>query len=156
MCGKGTTNIYWLLFGVFVSLLTLVTVSTLEYPMSTFLVVLSSMDLMSVIILSSATISRNIKLSRMALILTVLVVIKTVSIFVSSFFISYDFLKTILSYFLIDAEEASPETLRFVAVLTGVILVAKSLCMMIKAITLHRYVASLGSTILWSYRKDGL
>lgn len=155
MCGT-KQNIYCLLAGIIFSLTSLVSVSTLSYPMSTIMVVFTSLDLMANLTFTCAYVSSSLSLAKTALMLTSMVLIQSLSLFATSLFVDLGYMKRFLSYFYVSTDDLAPEFMRLVLVMAGTIVMVRSFIMFLKAYFLHRQAKERGDTIIWSYKEQGL
>merc|ERR1712029_312640 len=157
MCCCGVNkNIFCLLSGVVFCMMSLVSVSTLSYPLSTVLVVFSSLDLMANVTYVCAHVSTDMKVTRAALFLTFIVMIKSLTLFGSSLFVSLKYMKLFLNNFFVDTSTLSPEIMRMIIVVSGFLLVCKSSFVFVNCYFLNRKVKQRGDVILWSYNEQGL
>ena len=144
----------FLMIGVIFSQISLITVSTLSYPMSTILVILSSFDLMTNITLTCASATQSMVLAKAALALSLVCFIKSVSLFGVSLFIEYGQLEKILKNFI--AQEIGPQAMRLIVVVTGTIFVVKALLLTCQALKNYWRMKKLGDVIPFSYKLHGL
>ena len=130
--------------------------STLSYPMSTIMVVFTSLDLIAMVTYTCAYVSSSLSLTKTALMLTSIVMIQSISLFTTSLFVDLGYMKQFLSYFYVSTQDLSPEFIRLVLVVAGTFLMIKSFIMFLKSYFLHRQAKERGDTILWSYKEQGL
>ena len=156
MC-KLNTGVYLLLSGIFISLASIVGVSTLSYPTSTVLVSTGTIDLMAIFSFTSALIvEKSLKLCCISMFFN------TISSFMSGMFlfstllIDYSTMTAFLENFGVQTNDFSPEILRLSLFMAGGFWFAKALCMLIGSLLLYRNTKKLGEVIMWSYNDQGL
>ena len=148
-------GVQFLIIGIIISQISLITVSTLSYPMSTIMVIFSSFDLMTNVTLTCASVSHSMALAKTALILTMMCFMKSVILLAFSLFMDYDQLKTIWKFFSVEDKSPSPQAMRLFAVVTGTILVVKALFLTCQAFKNYRRMKKLGDIVPFSYKLHG-
>ena len=143
----------FLMIGVIISQISLITVSTLSYPMSTILVILSSFDLMANITLTCASAAQSMALAKAAMALSLVCLMKAVILFGVSLLIEYGQLEKILKNFIV--KEIGPQAMRLIVVVTGTIFVVKALLLTYQALKNYRRMKKLGDVIPFSYKLHG-
>ena len=153
MCCK-SPSVYCNMAGTVVSLISVIAASTLPFPMTTILVMVSSLDLLAKSAFTCAVISEHLKVIKISLILTTLMLLKSLILFLSSIFMEYGFMKELFQH-LIKAQDIAPEVLRLLMVVAGVIIVLNAIIMECQAICLYRKMKRLDPVIPWSYKDQG-
>ena len=152
-----TTGVYLLLSGIFISLSTIVAVSTLSYPTSTVLVTFGTIDLMAMFsFLSALIVEKSLKMCCISLFFNSISTCLSGLFFISTLLMDYSTMTAFLDNFGVQTNDVSPEILRLSLFMAGVFLFSKALSMLIGSILLHRKTKKLGEVIMWSYNDQGL
>ena len=156
MCNL-TTGVYLLLIGIFISLASIVGVSTLSYPTSTILVTSGTIDLMAIFSFTEALIvEKSLKMSYIALFFnSISTSIHGLFLF-STLLMDYSTMTAFLDNFGVHTNDFSPEILRLSLFMAGGFWFSKALSMLIGSIILYRSTKKLGEVIMWSYNDQGL
>ena len=154
MCGAA--NVYWLMASTIVSLISVIGVSTLQYPTSTVLVITSSLNLLSNATFTCAAISENMKIVKMSIALATIMVFKTSMVLISTMIMKYEFMRELMEHFGLMTDSVAPEIMRMILFVAGGILFLHSLILECQVLCLYRRIKNLGPIIPWSYGEQGL
>ena len=151
------TGVYLLLSGIFISLASIVGVSTLSYPTSTVLVTSGTIDLMAIFSFTSALIvEKSLKLCCISMFFNSISTFLSGMFLFSTLLMDYSTMTVFLDNFGVQTNDFSPEILRLSLFMAGGFWFSKALCMLIGSILLYRNTKKLGEVIMWSYNDQGL
>ena len=156
MCNLNT-RIYLLFGGIFVSLISIVGVSTMDYPTSTLLVTLGILDLMMISFFTAALIAeKNIKLIQMSVFFAFMSTLQAGVFLIASLLMKYHMMTTFLEQFGVNTRDYAPELIRFSLFIAEMIWMMKASFILIGSLLLYRRAKKFGDVIMWSYKDQGL
>ena len=152
-----TPGVYLLLSGIFISLASIVGVSTLSYPTSTVFVTSGTIDLMAIFSFTSALIvEKSLKICCISVFFNSISTLMSGLFLCSTLLMDYSLMTSFLDNFGVQTHDFSPEILRLSLFMAGGFWFSKALCMLIGSILLYRKTKKLGDVIMWSYNDQGL
>ena len=150
-------GIYLLFGGIFVNLISIIGVSTLDYPTSTTLVTSGIIDLMTISFFTASIIEdKSMKLIKVAMFFAMISTTQACLFLISSLLMEYHMMTAFLEQFGVNSGDYSPELIRFTLFIAGVIWMTKTTFMLAGSCLLYKRAKEFGDIILWSYKDQGL
>ena len=150
-------GIYLLFGGISISLISIIGVSTLDYPTSTALVASGIIDLLTICFFTTAIIAdKNMKLIKVAIFFAMISTTQAFLFLISSLLMEYHMMTAFLEQFGVNSRDYSPELIRFSLFMAGIIWLLKTTFMLGGSCLLYKRTKKLGDIILWSYNDQGL
>ena len=148
-------GIYLLFGGIFVNLISIIGVSTLDYPTSTTLVTSGIIDLMTISFFTASIIAdKSMKLIKLAMFFAMISTTQACLFLISSLLMEYHMMTSFLEKFGVDSGDYSPELMRFFLLIAGFIWMLKNTSMLVGSCLLHKRAKEFGDVIMWSYRDE--
>ena len=150
-------GIYLLFGGIFISLISIIGVSTLDYPTSTTLVASGIIDLLTICFFTAAIIAdKSIKLIKVAMFFAMISTTQACLFLISSLFMEYHMMTSFLEQFGVNTRDYSPELMRFSLFIAGLIWMLKTTFMLVGSWLLYKRAKEFGDIIMWSHKDQGL
>ena len=150
-------GIYLLFGGIFVNLISIIGVSTLDYPTSTTLVTSGIIDLMTISFFTASIIAdKSMKLIKVAMFFAMISTTQACLFLISSLLMEYRMMTAFLEQFGVNSGDYSPELMRFFLFIAGFIWMLKNTFMLVGSCLLFKRAKKFGDIIMWSYKDQGL
>ena len=157
----------YLLFGlIFISLMSIIWVSTLDYLINwirwiilTTLVASGIIDLLTNCSFTAAIIAyKSMKLIKVAMFFAMAMVSTTQAclFLISSLLMEYRMMTAFFENFGVNSGDYSPELMRFSLFIAGFIWMLKNASMLVGSCLLYKRAKKFGDIIMWSYKDHGL
>ena len=142
-------GIYLLFGGISISLMSIIGVSTLDYPTSTALVASGIIDLLTICFFTTAIIAdKNMKLIKVAIFFAMISTTQAFLFLISSLLMEYHMMTAFLEQFGVNSKDHSPELIRFTLFIAGVIWMTKTTFMLAGSCLLYKRAKEFGDIIL--------
>ena len=150
-------GIYLLFGGIFVNLISIIGVSTRDYPTSTTLVTSGIIDLMTISFFTASIIAdKSMKLIKVAMFFAMISTTQACLFLISSLLMEYHMMTAFLEQSGVNSRDYSPELIRFSLFMAGIIWLLKTTFMLGGSCLLYKRTKKFGDIILWSYNDQGL
>mgnify|MGYP006975450541 FL=1 len=150
-------GVYLLFGGIFFSLISIIGVSTLDYPTSTTLVASGIIDLLTICFFTAAIIAdKSIKLIKVAMFFAMISTTQACLFLISSLLMEYHMMTSFLEQFGVNTRDYSPELMRFSLFIAGLIWMLKTTFMLVGSCLLYKRAKEFGDIIMWSHKDQGL
>ena len=150
-------GVYLLFGGIFFSLISIIGVSTLDYPNSTTLVASGIIDLLTICFFTAAIIAdKSMKLIKVAMFFAMISTTQACLFLISSLLMEYHMMTAFLLQLGVNSRDYSPELIRFSLFIAGVIWMLKTMFMLVGSYLLYKRAKKFGDIILWSHKDQGL
>ena len=150
-------GIYLLFGGIFISLMSIIGVSTLDYPTSTTLVASGLIDLLTMCFFTAAIIADKImKLIKVAMFFAMISTTQACLFLISYLLMEFHMMTDFLEKFGVNSGDYSPELMRFFLFIAGFIWMLKNTFMLVGSCLLFKRAKKFGDIIMWSYKDQGL
>ena len=150
-------GIYLLFGGIFVNLISIIGVSTLDYPTSTTLVTSGIIDLMTISFFTASIIAdKSMKLIKVAMFFAMISTTQACLFLISSLLMEFHMMTDFLEKFGVNSGDYSPELMRLFLFIAGFIWMLKNTFMLVGSCLLFKKARKFGDIIMWSYKDQCL